>query len=75
MGTTFLGEEPSQTDATVVRKLREAGAVVIGIANMHELGIGTTGCNSNRCYPAYCMLLCERKCILVFHVQIPWFVS
>jgi Asp-tRNA(Asn)/Glu-tRNA(Gln) amidotransferase A subunit family amidase len=48
VGTTFLGEVPAESDATVVRKLKEAGAVIIGISNMHELGIGTTGCNPNK---------------------------
>lgn len=29
-------------DAVVVRKLKEAGAIIIGKTNMHELGMGTT---------------------------------
>ncbi|XP_040427357.1 fatty acid amide hydrolase-like isoform X2 [Cygnus olor] len=48
VGTVFLGTEPETEDATVAKKLREAGAVIIGVSNMHELGTGTTGCNPNR---------------------------
>ncbi|XP_078512832.1 uncharacterized protein LOC144772413 [Lissotriton helveticus] len=48
VGTAYLGTEPQTEDATVTRKLREAGAVIIGLSNMHELGTGTTGCNPNR---------------------------
>nr|XP_048674348.1 uncharacterized protein LOC125621522 isoform X3 [Caretta caretta] len=47
-GTAYLGTEPETEDATVTRKLREAGAIIIGVSNMHELGTGTTGCNPNR---------------------------
>ncbi|MEE6467689.1 hypothetical protein FKM82_008021 [Ascaphus truei] len=47
-GTTFLGTDPVTEDATVTRKLREAGALIIGVSNMHELGVGYTGCNPNR---------------------------
>ena len=32
----------------MVNKLRKGGAVIIGIANMHQLGMGTTGCNGSR---------------------------
>ncbi|XP_077202359.1 uncharacterized protein LOC143841636 [Paroedura picta] len=47
-GTEYLGSEPETEDATVTKKLRGAGAVIIGVSNMHELGTGTTGCNPNR---------------------------
>ncbi|XP_070597977.1 uncharacterized protein [Erythrolamprus reginae] len=47
-GTVYLGTKPETEDATVTKKLREAGAIIIGVSNMHELGIGTTGCNPNR---------------------------
>ncbi|XP_062979684.1 uncharacterized protein LOC134397005 [Elgaria multicarinata webbii] len=47
-GTEYLGMMPETEDATVTRKLREAGAIIIGASNMHELGTGTTGCNPNR---------------------------
>uniref|UniRef100_A0A493TKW7 Amidase domain-containing protein n=1 Tax=Anas platyrhynchos platyrhynchos TaxID=8840 RepID=A0A493TKW7_ANAPP len=48
VGTVYLGTEPETEDATVAKKLREAGAIIIGVSNMHELGTGTTGCNPNR---------------------------
>lgn len=48
MGTVYLGTQPETEDATVAKKLREAGAIIIGVSNMHELGTGTTGCNPNR---------------------------
>lgn len=47
-GTTFMGHTPATEDANIVKKLRDGGAVIIGITNMHELGIGTTGNNPNR---------------------------
>lgn len=45
VGTAFLGNRPAQHDATVVARLRAAGALLIGKANMHEIGIGVTGLN------------------------------
>jgi len=47
-GTTFMGNTPSTKDAGIVKKLRDGGAIIIGLTNMHELGIGTTGNNPNR---------------------------
>ncbi|KAL9968688.1 hypothetical protein ACROYT_G020806 [Oculina patagonica] len=47
-GTTFMGSTPSTKDASIVKKLRDGGAIIIGMSNMHELGIGTTGNNPNR---------------------------
>lgn len=47
-GTTFMGRTRSTEDAHIVKKLRMGGAIIIGITNMHELGIGTTGNNPNR---------------------------
>jgi len=44
-GTTFMGGAPAQGDATVVARLRAAGALLIGKANMHEFGLGVTGIN------------------------------
>ncbi len=41
----FRGDAPAARDATVVRRLREAGAVVLGTTNMHELAFGPTGVN------------------------------
>jgi Asp-tRNA(Asn)/Glu-tRNA(Gln) amidotransferase A subunit family amidase len=45
VGTSFLGKEPAAADATVVARLRAQGAVLIGKANMHEVGMGVTGLN------------------------------
>jgi Asp-tRNA(Asn)/Glu-tRNA(Gln) amidotransferase A subunit family amidase len=45
-GTAFLGKHPAATDATVVVRLRAAGALLIGKTNMHEIGIGVTGLNT-----------------------------
>ena len=43
-----MGNEPSTKDACIVKKLRDGGAIIIGLSNMHELGVGTTGNNPNR---------------------------
>lgn len=45
VGTSFLGGAPATVDATVVARLRAAGALLIGKTNMHEIGIGVTGLN------------------------------
>lgn len=45
LGTSFLSVTPAERDATVAARLREAGALLIGKANMHEIGIGMTGLN------------------------------
>jgi len=45
VGTGFLGTHPAVEDATVVARLRAAGALLIGKLNMHEIGIGVTGIN------------------------------
>ena len=45
VGTCFLGRAPAAEDATVVARMRAAGALLIGKANMHEIGIGVTGLN------------------------------
>lgn len=45
VGTAFLGQRPADRDATVVARLRAAGALLVGKANMHEVGIGVTGIN------------------------------
>lgn len=34
-------------DAACVSKLRSCGVIFIGKANMHEMGMGTTGNNPN----------------------------
>ncbi len=45
VGTTFLGTAPAARDATVVARLRAAGALVVGKLNMHEIGINPNGFN------------------------------
>ena len=45
LGTRILGQQVATTDATVVARLRAAGALIVGKANMHELGINVTGLN------------------------------
>ncbi|HKZ44404.1 MAG TPA: amidase [Anaerolineales bacterium] len=45
VGTSFLGNSIKQVDSTAVARMRAAGALLIGKANMHEIGIGVTGLN------------------------------
>ena len=45
VGTSFLGKNPAKEDATVAARLRATGALLIGKANMHEIGINVTGLN------------------------------
>jgi Asp-tRNA(Asn)/Glu-tRNA(Gln) amidotransferase A subunit family amidase len=45
VGTRFLGKTPARQDSTVVARMRATGALLIGKANMHEIGIGVTGLN------------------------------
>ena len=45
VGTSFLGKEIAHEDATVVGRLRAAGAILIGKTNMFEIGISPTGNN------------------------------
>lgn len=47
VGTSFLGKSPCQEDSTVAARMRGAGSLMIGKANMHEIGIGVTGLNAN----------------------------
>ncbi|XP_071685928.1 fatty acid amide hydrolase-like [Rutidosis leptorrhynchoides] len=46
--TTWLHEvRRVKKDAVSVSRLRRCGAILVGKANMHELGMGTTGVNPN----------------------------
>ncbi|HLT25161.1 MAG TPA: indoleacetamide hydrolase [Zeimonas sp.] len=45
-GTPALKDFEPSIDATVVRKLRDAGAIVMGKTNMHELAFGISGYNT-----------------------------
>jgi Asp-tRNA(Asn)/Glu-tRNA(Gln) amidotransferase A subunit family amidase len=60
-GTAWLGKVPAASDATVVARLRAAGALLLGKTAMHEIGMGVTGLNvlqgtpRNPCHPGhYC---------------------
>ncbi|KAI9008345.1 amidase signature domain-containing protein [Gaertneriomyces semiglobifer] len=46
VGTSFLCNMP-EDDAFCVANLRRAGALIIGKANMHEIGLDVTNCNPN----------------------------
>jgi Asp-tRNA(Asn)/Glu-tRNA(Gln) amidotransferase A subunit family amidase len=39
-GSKLFGNQPAKQDATCVSRLKAAGAVVLGKANMHELAVG-----------------------------------
>ncbi|KAE9447029.1 hypothetical protein C3L33_21075, partial [Rhododendron williamsianum] len=46
--TTWLHEvRPVRKDAVCVSRLRSCGVIFVGKANMHEMGLGTTGSNPN----------------------------
>ncbi|CAB5182826.1 unnamed protein product [Rhizophagus irregularis] len=46
VGTTFINRGASaQTDATIIKRLREKGAIIIGKTSMHEMAFGVTGNN------------------------------
>jgi Asp-tRNA(Asn)/Glu-tRNA(Gln) amidotransferase A subunit family amidase len=47
VGTSFLANGPAKEDGSTVAALRAAGALLIGKANMHEIGIGVTGLNAH----------------------------
>lgn len=45
LGTEFLTVTAAAEDAWIVARLREAGVLLIGKTNMHEVGLGVTGLN------------------------------
>lgn len=46
--TTWMHEVRTvKEDAVCVSRLRSCGVIFVGKANMHELGMGTTGNNPN----------------------------
>jgi aspartyl-tRNA(Asn)/glutamyl-tRNA(Gln) amidotransferase subunit A len=51
-GSTFFSDYIPDADAAVVQKLKEAGAVVLGKLNMHEIALGVT--NENPHYGDCC---------------------
>lgn len=51
VGTSFLGTHPAKEDCTAAARMRAAGALLIGKANMHEIGIGVTGLNPHHGTP------------------------
>jgi aspartyl-tRNA(Asn)/glutamyl-tRNA(Gln) amidotransferase subunit A len=51
-GSTFFADYTPETDAAVVQRLREAGAVLLGKLNMHEIALGVT--NENPHYGDCC---------------------
>jgi aspartyl-tRNA(Asn)/glutamyl-tRNA(Gln) amidotransferase subunit A len=44
-GSKVLGVHVPAADATVIRKLRQAGAILVGKNNLHEFAMGGTGAN------------------------------
>jgi Asp-tRNA(Asn)/Glu-tRNA(Gln) amidotransferase A subunit family amidase len=51
VGTRWMAETPAAADATAVRRLRAAGAVVIGTTAMTEYGMSPLGGNAMRDMP------------------------
>lgn len=48
VGTKLFNQAgPAVADSTAVARMRAAGAVMVGKANMHEIGIGVTGYNQH----------------------------
>ena len=45
IGSKFFAEHVPETDAFVVEKLKQAGAIIVGKANTHEIALGITGNN------------------------------
>ena len=51
MGTSFRRTVSAHRDATIVARLRAAGALLVGKTNMHEIGLGVTGLNPHHGTP------------------------
>ncbi|GBB88907.1 hypothetical protein RclHR1_15500006 [Rhizophagus clarus] len=50
VGTSFINRGViAETDATVIDRLREKGAIIVGKTAMHEIGLGITGNNPSVC--------------------------
>jgi len=47
-GSAFLQEPPAAEDATSVARLKEAGAIVVGLLNLNEFAYGPTGINIHK---------------------------
>lgn len=50
-GTNFLSDARAEKNATCIDRLREAGALVVGMTPMTELGMAPTGINPRRVMP------------------------
>ncbi len=46
-GSKILSEGVANSDATSVARLRDAGAIMLGMLNLHEFAFGPTGINPN----------------------------
>eukprot|EP01098_Paradermamoeba_levis_P002283 TRINITY_DN12677_c0_g1_i1.p1 TRINITY_DN12677_c0_g1~~TRINITY_DN12677_c0_g1_i1.p1 ORF type:complete len:620 (-),score=243.45 TRINITY_DN12677_c0_g1_i1:20-1831(-) len=51
VGSRFLNVTKATADATIVARLREKGAIIVGKTNMHEFGMGTTSLNPHHGTP------------------------
>ncbi len=51
LGTSFIPRSQASSDSTVVRRLRAAGAIVLGQTPMTEMGMSPLGGNVNRDMP------------------------
>src|SRR5262249_25247988 len=50
-GTAFIDPAPWPDDATVVARVRAAGAITLGTTSMTEFGMTPTGANAKRAMP------------------------
>ncbi|XP_033626678.1 fatty acid amide hydrolase-like [Asterias rubens] len=48
MGSTYMGHSLETEDSEVIRRLRANGAIILGMTNMQENGMGTTGINISK---------------------------